>query len=133
MPKPVLSDSLFNADDVATRVLQEANLQVSNNQLGVYDRSSIFVVESGITTNQLKCYSFNGFMFYSIYLNHFGSTPSNGEKMIQISDSNFYPNDQYSAPTSAHQGDTAERTKWTTDGQFQIHNPVPQGGQDFFM
>ena len=46
MPKPVLSDSLFNADDVATAILDEANLQVTNQNLGVTDITSSFVINS---------------------------------------------------------------------------------------
>ena len=68
MPKPVLSDSLFNADDVATAILSEANLQVANSDLGVTDITSSFVRDSNWVSSlgNDKCFKFMDFVFYNI-------------------------------------------------------------------
>ena len=90
MPKPVLSDSLFNADDVATAILSEANLQVTNQDLGVTDISSAFVLSTNWNTWQgHRAYKFNGFVF--IWMGTYkGSSASNGEVWMTINNSDFY-------------------------------------------
>lgn len=127
MPKPVLSDSLFNADDVATAVLAEANLQITNSNLGVTDKSSLFTIQSGWNANVLEAYSFNGFMFVSSYFTHAGSTPANEETIWYINDSNFHPSQEVLMPSISHQGDYALSIKFQTDGNVKVRMPVNAG------
>ena len=128
MPKPVLSDSLFNADDVATAVLAEANLQVTNNDLGVVDRSSIFQYKTGFGQHFDKvAYSFNGFMFISMGIIHNGSGITDGESPFEITDSDFYPIANHVFPTVSHQGDTANSLQIQSNGQVTIYSPVDSG------
>ena len=123
MPKPVLSDSLFNADDVATAILSEANLQISSSDLGVVDRASKFVVDSYWSTiNYKNVYSFNGFMFFSFTAFKANATPSNGQIIFTI-DSNFVPNAPYVTPTIGYQADSAEHVIFQTNGNVEVHNP----------
>ena len=131
MPKPVLSDSLFNADDVATAILSEANLQISNNALGVTDRRSIFSLDSNFSLAKLRAYSFNGFMFLNWYLYRSG-TPTTGDTLLTITDSSFYPDEQYSLPSMAYEGDTAEHIEVNTNGSILIKSPTNVGSNTWF-
>ena len=127
MPKPVLSDSLFNAGDVATAVLAEANLQVANSDLGVTDKSSIFVVQSGTTSYASKAFAFNGFMFINLYFNI--SSPTNPQEMYHISDSDYYPNATCYYPTISYNQDSAQYIEITTSGVVKVVEPYnPSGG-----
>lgn len=134
MPKPVLSDSLFNADDVATAVAQEANLQVANENLGVVDRSSLFTKNSSWIDNShsIRAYSFNGFMFVNINI-YSGSTPGSGTEMYQINDSNYYPTIFFTAPTVSYEGDLAFAVYIQTNGQIQIAHPLNPGQSAFHV
>lgn len=132
MPKPVLSDSLFNADNVATAVLQEANLQISNSNLGVTDRTSLFTASNSyvISANEGGgAYSFNGFMFINFRLDRSGGA-FNGE-CITISDSNFYPTKTFTFPTISHEGDRANYVSFGSNGSVTMHLPSDQGGSTF--
>ena len=135
MPKPVLSDSLFNADDVATAVLSEANLQVTNNQLGVTDKSSIFSKSSGFNDNghSIIAHSFNGFMFVSFNVVTAGAldTNYNEHTIYTITDSNFYPETMTSAPTAGFEGDIAYTIKFNTSGTIVLSYPTNAGGSGF--
>jgi hypothetical protein len=132
MPKPVLSDSLFNADDVATAVLAEANLQVTNSDLGVTDVSSNLVLQTGWQSHFQSpiAYKFNGFVFVCISIYHYGGTPANGEVCIQISDSNLYPNQQFTFPTIAYEDDSANSITVTTNGAFEVNSPTNHGNNN---
>ena len=135
MAKPVLSDSLFNADDVATAVLAEANLQVTNQDLGVTSHGSSIVTLSSGWSQLTTCnfYSFNGFMFFSFVCEHAGGAPSNGEVFMTINDSDYYPTTQHSCPSISYQGDNAYRISIDTNGQFQVFDPNNPGGSTFFI
>lgn len=126
MPKPVLSDSLFNADDVATALVNNYNLSVSNQDFAVADRASLFVTRSGWSWVSKQIYSFNGFMFVSgnIYK---ASTPSNGEVIADISDSNFYPVADTVFNTIAYQGDSANSMSFNASGEIMVSHPVNVG------
>lgn len=134
MPKPVLSDSLFNAGDVATAVLAEANLQVTNNDLGVVDRSSLWSYGTGFANSNhgIRAYSFNGFMFISINCTS-TSTPSNGATVIQISDSDFYSNEKLSAPTVSYQGDLAYTLEINTSGTVNVLLPTNVSAVEYYI
>lgn len=78
MPRPVLSETTFNSDNVATSILQQANLQIANSNLGVSDISSHFTVQSGWAAYNEHFLFFNGFVWWSGYYIHAGSTPTGG-------------------------------------------------------
>ena len=125
MPKPVLSDSLFNADDVATAVLAEANLQVTNSDLGVTDITSEFSVQTGWEWNRPHAQHFNGFVFLTGYMRYPGGTPSNGA-MLTIDNSDYRPSSTYDVNGTGHQGDTSNTIQVKSDGNINLldaHNP----------
>lgn len=130
MPKPVLSDSLFNADDVATAVLAEANLQVTNQDLGVTDISSSFVLSTNwIAWQGHRAYKFNGFVF--IWMGTFKQTnASNGEVWMTINNSDYYPNANTVFPTASHAGDTANLIQVQTNGNWIISDPYTPSNAD---
>lgn len=130
MPKPVLTDSLFNADDVATAILSEANLQVTNQDLGVTDISSAFVLSTNWNTWQgHRAYKFNGFVF--IWMGTYkGSSASNGEVWMTINNSDFYPNVMTVFPTASHAGDTANNISVHTNGEWKISDPFTPANTD---
>tara|TARA_Y100001938_G_C7974352_1_gene370968 strand:- start:271 stop:699 length:429 start_codon:yes stop_codon:yes gene_type:complete len=133
MPKPVLSDSLFNANDVATAILDSAELSVTNQDFAVADRSSEFTIDSFWTSALYSnFYSFNGFMFVNFYVYRSGSGPSHGQVIYSVS-SSFAPNSVYSFNTSSHEGDTAEHIKFTTNGDFEVHNPDNEGSNSYYV
>jgi hypothetical protein len=137
MPKPVLSDSLFNADDVATAVLAEANLQVTNNELGVSDGSSLISFASGWQLgnsnypNQL--YTFNGFGFISLYCNHSGGTPSSTDLIATISNSDYFPSVRTIMPTISYQADSATMVEIHTNGDILCISPNNLGLSTFYV
>lgn len=135
MPKPVLSDSLFNADDVATAILSEANLQVSNNNLGVTDVSSSYSFASGWQQNHnpIRAFKFNGFIYLNISCYHSGGTPSNGETLVTIDDTDLYPGVDYTLPTAAYQGDMANCIKVNTSGDITVIQPINVGHNDYVV
>ena len=126
MPKPVLSDSLFNADDVATAVLAEANLQISNSDLGVVDRSSIFVSQTDITVYRKLAFSFMGFMFVNLEFNH--PSPSGGQNIFIINDSDYFPTVLQSWPSIGYNTDSAQSINLTTDGVMEVISPYNASG-----
>lgn len=130
MPKPVLSDSLFNADDVATAVLAEANLQVTNSDLGVVDRANKFTLNNPPFENNahsINAHSFNGFMFlnFSVYST---TMQSNGDTIYTINDSDFYPTTAFTSVGLGYEGDLVNFVRATTGGVIQISHPSNSGG-----
>tara|TARA_Y100000004_G_scaffold195628_1_gene263169 strand:- start:2022 stop:2453 length:432 start_codon:yes stop_codon:yes gene_type:complete len=126
MPKPILSDSLFNASDVSEAIVDTIDLGVINTNLGVVDRSSIITATTGFAFYYQNVYSFNGFMFVSIYIKHDGSGVTT-EQLGTITDSSFYPRVQAVFPTVSHQGDLAQAINFNTDGTIIVDNPVDAG------
>jgi len=108
MPKPVLSDSLFNADDVATAVLQQSNLSIANENLGVTDVSSSYSIAGNgfvmFTGENILAFKFNGFVFmqWSIV---WPDTVTDGATIITIDDPNLYSTHHIKAPAISYQGD----------------------------
>lgn len=133
MPKPVLSDSLFNADDVAEAVLDEANLQITNNQLGVSDISSSFTLQSGFLWTNPHVLFFNGFVFFSGYFKHGGGTPINQETFVTIDHSGYRPSNNFSTNGVGYQADTGNHILIKTNGNIEIHDPTNQGNSDFYF
>tara|TARA_R100000278_G_scaffold4613_1_gene7698 strand:+ start:353 stop:781 length:429 start_codon:yes stop_codon:yes gene_type:complete len=132
MPKPVLSDSLFNADDVATAILSEANLQVANSNLGVTDISSSFVLNSN-TWSQTNphMYYFNGFVFVSAYLST-SSTPATNTVIWNISDPSYRPISTYSFPATGYQGDVPSQIEFRISGEVVVKDPVNVSSSTYY-
>jgi hypothetical protein len=126
MPRPVLSETTFNSDNVATSILQQANLQITNENLGVTDKSSIFTLQTGFSETNLKAFAFNGFMFLQFFASS-NPVPANATKIYQISDSDFYPNDTYYTHTISYQGDGSEYVGMRSDGSIKIHYGTNSG------
>lgn len=137
MPKPVLSDSLFNADNVATAILAEANLQIANSNLGVTDRTSLFTATSDTTIDSSRtggCYSFNGFMFVNLRINYTSSFV-NGDTLTlaTISDSDFWPTNDFTFPTISYQGDYANLVFIrSSNGQIESEAVQNYGDSSFY-
>ena len=130
MSKPILSELEYNADDVASAILSKADLSVTNEDLGVNDRSSLFEAESGFTSGFFKvAYSFNGFMFLSLFAQN-TSVPSNGTKMVQMSDSDFYPSTNTRFPSVSYQADSSQYVEARNDGGLYLSWPTSAGGDD---
>lgn len=134
MPKPVLSDSLFNADDVATAVLAEANLQITNSDLGVVNRSTEFSYGAGFSTNNHDpvAYSFNGFMFVSLNCKKQSNLQS-GDVVVQVSNSDYRPITRTSSSIVSHEGDLAFCLDIKTSGNIEVSIPVNPGGSTFHI
>ena len=130
MPKPVLSDSLFNADDVATAVLNEANLQIANSNLGVTDIMSSIQLDSDWTSygNDNQAYHFMGFVFISLAC--YRTNPPGSDTMWRISDP-YRPSHQFKVPTVSHQGDTADFVSIQTGGDIVISSATNPGSSDW--
>jgi len=100
---------------------------------GVVDRSSKFDYGTGFSNNNhpVRAYSFNGFMFVS--LNCVKSSISHGDTIVQVNDSNFYPDQKYSAPNVSHEGDLAFCIDIKTDGDIIISIPVNAGNANYHV
>lgn len=129
MPKPVLSDSLFNADDVATAVLDEANLQVSNSFFAVTTVTDLFTLSSPYTIDNEVFYVFNKFAF--VCMSFDSSSVSNGDIMGSIN-SDYLPVVDVVFPVTGYQGDTANYIKVKTNGDIQLSHPDNTGGSHFY-
>tara|TARA_B100001029_G_scaffold178932_1_gene186807 strand:- start:2860 stop:3288 length:429 start_codon:yes stop_codon:yes gene_type:complete len=133
MPKPVLSDSLFNASDVATAVLDNADLSVTNQDFGVVDRSDKFTHSSSYSFNFFQAYSFNGFMFISFQCVT-TSSPTSGDAVSNINDSTFYPIAETVLPGIGYEGDSLNYLKIiASTGALEIYSPLPQGIVNFYI
>lgn len=119
MPKPVLSDSLFNADDVATAIAQNANLSIANENLGVSDVSSNFtIMNQGFVmfiNEPIIAFKFNGFVFMQWSL-VFPDGVSDGDGIISIDHTSLYPSHPVKAPAISFQGDTVSAIRCTAGG-----------------
>lgn len=135
MPKPVLSDSLFNADDVATAVLAEANLQVANSSLGVTDISNVFDLNSSVWThdpNSKHGFYFNGFVFFTAYF-YASNVPASNTVIYSISNSDYRPHAVYNLPGTGWQGDSASRVEVRTNGDIVIKDPYEAVGNGYYI
>tara|TARA_R100000329_G_C7609761_1_gene216326 strand:- start:679 stop:1104 length:426 start_codon:yes stop_codon:yes gene_type:complete len=132
MPKPVLSDSLFNADDVATAILNNANLQIANEDLGVVDGSSEFVLESGwVAWHGARVFKFNGIVFFNI-AHYKSSTPGSYEKVFTVS-SGWRPEENYYFNTVSRDADTATMLQFKTDGDVYLENATNTGDSTYHL
>ena len=126
MPKPILSELEYNADDVASAILSKADLSITNEDLGVTDQSSILSLGTGVTHGNVNWYSFNGFMFCSGQFS-LDDVPTSGDVMLTVTESEFRPANQTLAPTIALHGDFANGLAFNTDGTVEIWNPENEG------
>lgn len=133
MPKPVLSDSLFNANDVADAIINSIDLSVLNVNLAVSDISSSFTYASAFTVNNIHAMHFNGFIFYSAYVIHYGSTPSSGAKIADITNSNYFPSSNYQFPAIGFQGDVGSSAEVNTSGEIIINNPTNVSSSNYYL
>ena len=133
MPKPVLSDSLFNANDVATAVLDFAELSVTNQDFAVTDisssftKNSNFVYESGTALN---AFSFNGFVFLSFVM-YTSTSVSTDDTIMTITESNYFPDRTYVTNSVSFEGDTVNFVTINTDGSMKIKHPHNAGVSSF--
>ena len=133
MPKPVLSDSLFNADDVADAIINSIDLSVLNVNLAVSDISSSFTYTSAFTVNSIHSMHFNGFVFYSAYVIHYGSSPSSGDKIGDITNSNYRPPSNYQFPAIGFEGDVGSSVEIKSNGEILLHNPTNTGNNNYYV
>jgi hypothetical protein len=139
MPKPVLSDSLFNADDVATAVLQEANLQVANSNLGVTDFSTDITIDSAWNRSNsafdsppLSAVHFNGLVFIYGGLKTTDTTPSYGATVFTIP-SNYHPARIVMFPSISYQSDSVLACEISTSGVCTLMDINQEGSTNFYL
>mgnify|MGYP000293206363 CR=1 FL=1 len=134
MPRPVLSETTFNSDNVATSILQQANLQITNENLGVTNRSSVFTKHNdfGDNAHSVIAYSFNGFMFLNFNVYRVG-TMSTQMVVYTINDSDFYPITRTTAPAVGYEGDLVSEVRAETAGNIKIFNPSNQSSAGFYI
>ncbi len=131
MSKPILSELEYNASDVASAILSQADLSVTNQDFAVTDRTTNFTLQSGWTDNGCKMFSFNGFMFLSIFIYHSVDEPSEGEVIFQVDNSDLYPTTDFFFNTISGAGDLANYIKINSSGQLQIFDPIDYGDSLF--
>jgi hypothetical protein len=135
MPRPVLSETTYNSSDIATAILNQADLSVTNQDLGVIDITNKFTLESGIsgdTTND-KAFHFNGFVFMNFNLTAQNITNVTSFDIMTINDSDFYPSTVYRTNSVSFQQDSVNAILIQTNGNIQANSVyVPSGGDASF-
>lgn len=135
MPKPVLSDSLFNADDVATAVIAEANLQTLDLNLGVTDITSEFTLGTGWSYNTnnfdyaIKAYTFNGFVFI---MGAVGRGDTSQMTAFTVT-TNYRPTVEAYMPTISYQGDSGWALRVMTNGNIDVIQPNNVSSGSFYI
>ena len=132
MPKPILSDSLFNASDVASAILSEADLSTINLNFAVTDRTSLFSTLNSyeLHSDGAGAFSYNGFMFVNFRI--YRESGAYDGNCLEITDSNYYPTKVHCFPTISHEGDRANMVKFKTDGKVEMHLPSNFGVDVFY-
>ena len=137
MSKPILSELEYNADDVASAILSQADLSVTNQDFGVSDESDNLEIQEGWLNNPgvtaPYLFTFNGFGFFSCSIYHSGGTPSNPECFMKITNSNFHPTDRIHMPTVGYQGDTGQFVYLESNGDISIASPEAEGDATFYI
>jgi hypothetical protein len=134
MPRPVLSETTFNSDNIATSILQQANLQITNENLGVSDISSDFTKASDISVNDsdIQAYKFNGFVFLTAGLYHDGDM-ANNDLIATIGSSVNYPATNTVLVSLGHGGDYAHFVKADSTGSLRIIHPYNVDGNTYYI
>ena len=128
MSKPILSELEYNASDVASAILENADLSVTNQDFGVADCSDDFTIQTGFSESGLQAYSFNGFMFIMMSV-YSASTPDNGDNIYYNSNQDKRPSEVTFMPSISYQGDSANQITFNTNGYIVVSHPYnPQGG-----
>lgn len=135
MPKPVLSDSLFNADDVATAVIGEANLQIANSSLGVTDVSnkitwSKFFTGTFFQTNHV--YKFLNFIIFNYRGSETFSTLG-GYDTIGVLDSDIRPHKDMFFFSFSHEGEGQNAIIFEAGGNIKLDTPFDPGDSAYRM
>ena len=130
MPKPILSDSLFNAEDVATAIVNEANLQITNENLGVTTVTDLVTLISGYTMTEIVSYAFNGFMFVSMH--GYGSPISHGFKIGDIN-TNYTPIADTFFPVISVGPDSATLLQFKTNDTITVNGPDNMGSSNWYF
>tara|TARA_B100000700_G_scaffold300452_1_gene368607 strand:- start:14 stop:454 length:441 start_codon:yes stop_codon:yes gene_type:complete len=137
MSKPILSELEYNADDVASAILEQADLSVTNQDFAVGDQRSSLELQSGWSNMPSNLppylYTFNGFAFIAVSCYHPGGSPSSGEVFLKITNSDFHPVEKIHFPTTGYQGDTGEYVVFQPDGDVEIQNPDNAGASDYYL
>ena len=131
MSKPILSELEYNADDVASAILDKADLSVTNQDFAVTTVSSLFTASSGTTISTNLGYSFNGFMFISCR-GYTDSTPSEGATIMTI-DAGYTPIANTDFPTISYQGDLANFIRFNTDDDVTVHSAAEGAGSTWYF
>lgn len=133
MSKPILSELEYNADNVASAILSQADLSVTNEDLGVTERTSDFIAQSGWTTSQMYIFSFNGFMFFSGSFVHADSVPADGEAFVINSNIDTRPSVAFHLSGGGYQGDTVNFVSINTDGEVTVDSPTGTGASSYYL
>ena len=97
---------------------------------GVTDVTSKFDITSPFTAggSYNVAWHFNGFVFVNFAIDC--STTSGSFKFMQINDSNFYPNNEYSHSSISYQQDSSNRVYVNTSGEFFVSHAFSPSGSD---
>lgn len=131
MPKPVLSDSLFNANDVATAILDSAELSVTNQDFGVVNISSSITLDSNWSTAYGPyCFAFNGFVFVSFTC--YKTNAAHNDVVANIAEP-YRPTQNIPISTISKESDAALWLLFRTDGIVELNNPNNLGTNVFHV
>lgn len=129
MPKPILSDSLFNADDVATAILNEANLQIASGSLGVSDVSDHFTWTKFFTDSQYQTGRAHKFLNFIIFNYRGGEQFSSlgNYDTIGTMQPGVRPTRDMSFNHTSHQGESSNTVIFQSNGEIKLDTPYDPG------
>jgi len=133
MSKPILSELEYNASDVASAILSQADLSVTNEDLGVTERTADFSVKAGWTTSQMYIFSFNGFMFFSGSFNHSAGDPTGNEVFLTNTNSATRPSNNMHLSAIGYEGDTANYVYVDPSGNVGVSSPSMSGITGYYL
>lgn len=121
-----------DADTLSDLVDDAPTADVLTLDLSVTDRSSKFSIEAG-WNGSINAHSFQSLMFFNAIMYHSGGSPNHTETVIQINDSDFYPDTEYGFPTQGFQGDTSHYLTFLTTGEIKIYDPENVGSSTYYL
>ncbi len=127
MSKPILSELEYNASDVASAILAAADLSVTNEDFAVSEVKDDFTLQTGWTATTKQMFTFNGFMFISSHVVHYGDVPDPDEVIYINSNTETRPSENYSFPALGLQGDLANNIVANSSGDIFVSNPEGSG------
>ena len=135
MSKPILSELEYNADDVASAILQKADLSIANDDLGVLDISDKYDLGTNVSVEaggDVRAYYFNGFVF--IYFNIYRSSSiSSSDVILSMNDTDYAPGVDVVFPSISYQGDSALHIEVSTSGDFKANIPIEEGTTNHYV